>query len=237
MNRVKIAVALTIAVAAAGLTFAKGREAEVRVVHASPDAPAVDVKVNGAVAVPNLAFGSISGYASLPAGQYDVQVVPAGLNSPVVIDLTGDNAVNLFYNRDYTVVALNILSKIEPLLLVDNNNPAPRPFARVRFVHASPDAPAVDIAVAGGPVLFGNIPFKGVGDYVEVPKGFYDLEVRLAGTKTVVLPLPAVKLEGGTTYTVFAMGFAAGNPSLHAVIAVDAENPGKDNGKAKGLSK
>ena len=91
--------------------------------------------------------------------------------------------------------------------------------------------------MAGGPVLFGNIPFKGVGDYVEVPKGFYDLEVRLAGTKTVVLPLPAVKLEGGTTYTVFAMGFAAGNPSLHAVIAVDAENPGKDNGKAKGLSK
>ena len=33
--------------------------------------------------------------------------------------------------------------------------------AQARVVHASPDAPAVDVAVAGGPVLFSNVAFSG----------------------------------------------------------------------------
>jgi hypothetical protein len=213
----------------AGAAFANGgKNAKVRFVHASPDAPAVDIWVNGGVAFPELIFGEVSPYASVPAGLYDVQVVPAGATSPVVIDLTGENAVNLFYNRAYTAIALNTLANIEPLLLQDDDTPAPMPFARVRFVHASPDAPAVDVAVVGGPFLFENVAFKGVGDYVQVPAGTYNLEVRVAGTSTVALPLPAVKLDGGTTYTVYAIGFAGGAaPALTAAVSVDRENPAR----------
>ena len=40
----------------------------VRVAHLSPDAPAVDVRVNGAVAFQNLSFNEVSDYADLPAG-------------------------------------------------------------------------------------------------------------------------------------------------------------------------
>ena len=46
----------------------------VRVIHASPDAPAVDVWVNGAVAIEDLAFGSATDWIALPAGSYDVAV-------------------------------------------------------------------------------------------------------------------------------------------------------------------
>jgi hypothetical protein len=149
-----------------------------------------------------------------------------------VIDLSGDNAVNLFYNRSYTAIALNTLANIEPLLLQDDNNPAPMPFARVRFVHASPDAPAVDVKVVDGPFLFRNVSFKGVGDYMQVPAGTYNLEVRVAGTSTVALSLPAVKLDGGTTYTVYAIGFAGGgSPALTAAVSLDRENPAKSRGR------
>ena len=82
--------------------------------------------------------------------------------------------------------------------------------AKVRFVHASPDAPAVDIAVKNGPVLFTNVAFKGVGEYLPVGAGTYDLEVRLAGTSTVVLPLNGIALQAGKIYTVFARGFVGG---------------------------
>jgi LPXTG-motif cell wall-anchored protein len=96
----------------------------------------------------------------------------------------------------------------------------------VRFVHASPDAPAVDIAVAnGGPVLFSNVPFKGVGDYLPVDAGTYDLEVRVAGTETVALSVPGVALADSTVYTVFAMGLAGGEPALTAVPSMDASYP------------
>lgn len=190
----------------------------VRVVHASPDAPAVDVWVDGAQAFTNAPFKGITSYAGLTAGDHKVQVVPAGATEPTVISAT----LTLDNDKDYTVVAVGKLADIEPLVLVDNNSAPAAGKAHVRFVHASPDAPAVDIAVKGGPVIFSNVAFKGTGDYTPVDAGTYDLEVRLAGTETVALAVPGVKLDDGTVYTIFAMGLAGGEPTLTAVPSVDA---------------
>lgn len=191
----------------------------VRVIHASPDAPAVDVWADGQIAFSNAPFKGITAYASLTPGMHNFKVVPAGATEPVVIEADLD----LQNNTDYSIIALNTLDAIEPLVLVDNNAQPAAGKAHVRFVHASPDAPAVDIAVAsGGPVLFGNIPFKGVGDYLPVDAGTYDLEVRVSGTDTVALNVPGVKLEDGYVYTIFAMGLAGGTPALMAVPSVDA---------------
>lgn len=212
-----VASILVLSLATATAALAAG-EPRVRVVHASPDAPAVDVWVNGNVAFSNAPFKGITDYASLAPGTYKVQVVPTGATEPVVIDADLDLAAD----TDYTVVAVGELADIEPLVLVDNNGAPAAGKAHVRFVHASPDAPAVDIAVAGGPVLFADIPFKGVGDYLPVDAGTYDLEVRLAGTDTVALSVPGVMLDEGTVYTIFAMGLAGGEPALQAVPSVDA---------------
>jgi hypothetical protein len=204
--------------ATTAVTFAAG-DARVRVVHASPDAPAVDVLVNGQAAFTNAAFKAITDYAPLAAGSYAVAVVPTGKTEPQVISAT----LPLEAGKDYTVVALNMLANIEPLVLTDNNALPAEGKAHVRFVHASPDAPAVDIAVKGGPVVFSNVAFKGVGDYTPVDAGSYNLEVRLAGTDTVALDLPNVNLNAGTVYTVFAMGLAGGQPGLSAVMSEDAK--------------
>jgi hypothetical protein len=197
--------------------FADGHQARVRVVHASPDAPAVDVLVNDGAAFTNAPFKGITDYAALDVATYNVKVVPTGATTPVVIE--ADLALEA---KDYTVVAVGMLANIEPLVLVDNNSAPAAGKAHVRFVHTSPDAPAVDIAVAGGPVLFSNIAFKEVGDYLPVDAGTYDLEVRLAGTDTVALAVPGLALANGTVYTVFAMGLAGGEPALTAVPSVDA---------------
>jgi hypothetical protein len=202
-------------------------EARARVIHASPDAPAVDVVINDVLIPPpfeNVPFGEITDYVTVPAGVYNAKVVPTGADSPVVINAD----LNLFYNTDYTVIALDTLAgmKISPLVLVDDNSPVSVKQARLRFVHASPDAPPVDVAVVGGPILFSNIEFKGVGDYVLVPEGIYELEVRLAGTDTVALSLPGIALDRGRTYTAVAAGFATGgSPALTALLSEDSFNP------------
>jgi hypothetical protein len=217
-----VSAVLVLSLALASSAFADGHEARVRVVHASPDAPAVDVWVDGAVAFSNAPFTGITDYAKLEPATYNVQVTPTGATEPVVIEAD----LPLETQTDYTVVAVGMLENIEPLVLVDNNSAPAAGKAHVRFVHASPDAPAVDIAVAnGGPVLFANVEFKGVGDYLPVDAGTYDLEARLAGTETVALSVPGVALEAGTVYTVFAMGLAGGEPALQAVPSVDASYP------------
>ena len=213
-----ISAVLVLSLALATSALADGHEARVRVVHASPDAPAVDVWVNGSVAFANAPFQGITDYAKLEPGSYSVQVSPTGATEPIVIDANLDLATT----TDYTVVAVGMLENIEPLVLIDNNSAPAAGKAHVRFVHASPDAPAVDIAVTGGPVLFSNVAFKGTGDYLPVDAGSYDLEARLAGTDTVALSVPGVALEEGTVYTIFAMGLAGGEPALTAVPSVDA---------------
>jgi hypothetical protein len=223
MKNLALIAALVLVLATFGTAFADGHMARVRVVHASPDAPAVDVWVNDTiVAFSNAPFTGITDYAELEEGTYNVKVVPTGATEPVVIEADLD----LMAGTDYTVVAVNTLDMIEPIVLVDNNSTPAAGKAHVRFVHASPDAPSVDIAVAdGGPVLFGNVAFKEVGDYLPVDAGTYDLEVRLAGTMDVVLTVPGLSLADQTVYTVFAMGLAGGEPTLSAVPSVDAVAP------------
>jgi LPXTG-motif cell wall-anchored protein len=216
-----ISAVLVLSLALSVTAMADGHQARVRVVHASPDAPAVDVWVNGAVAFSNAPFQGITDYAALDAGSYNVQVSPTGATEPIVIDADLDLAAG----TDYTVVAVGLLADIEPLVLMDNNAAPAAGMAHVRFVHASPDAPAVDIAVTGGPILFSDIPFKGFGDYLPVAAGTYDLEARLAGTETVALSVPGVALEDGNVYTIFAMGLAGGEPALTAVPSLDAAAP------------
>ncbi|HEX9118006.1 MAG TPA: DUF4397 domain-containing protein [Anaerolineae bacterium] len=189
----------------------------VRVIHASPDAPAVDAWADGKPAFTNAAFKAITPYASLTAGAHQFQVVPAGKTTPAVISAT----LTLAADKDYSIAAIGKLANIAPLVLEDNNAAPAAGKAHIRFVHASPDAPAVDIAVKGGPVIFSNIAFKGVGNYTPVAAGTYDLEVRPAGKTDVVLAIPGVKLENGGVYTAWAMGLAGGEPKLAAVLSVD----------------
>ena len=222
---------------AAGQDSGPKGQARVRVVHASPDAPPVDILVNGTIrAFRNVTFGDVTNYASLPAGVYDFAIVPTGggLSSAVQVI----PAVNLSYYGNYTVVALNTLANFEVIPLVDTNRTTDALLypgaARLRFLHASPDAPAVDLKVAGGPFLYKNVAFKQVGDYLLVPAGKADVEVRLAGTDTVVLTVPGVQLKPGNTYTAYATGFAlGGQPRLSVVLSKDT-GPSNENRFSRG---
>jgi hypothetical protein len=170
--------------------------------------------------VANLAFPDVTDYLLVPAGDYNIKVVVAGTPGPAVIDAD----VTLDKNVAYTVAAANFVAAIEPVVFVDDiSEPAPG-MARANFVHLSPDAPAVDVRVQGGPVLFANTAFKSASTPVEVPAGTYTLEVVPAGAPgPVVLTLNNVSLSMGTVYTVFAEGLLlAPPPPLQAVFAAFA---------------
>jgi hypothetical protein len=195
--------------------------ARIRVVHASPDAPAVDICANGTAAFSNVAFPSATDYATVEEGTYQIRVVAAGSGCG------GGGVINaalpLPADTETTVVAVNTLDSIEPLVLEDDNSAPSAGNAKVRFVHASPDAPTVDITLTDGTTLFDNVAFKEVGDYIEAPAGTLDLQVRDETGTAIVLTLEDVTLEAGTVYTVYAIGLLNGTPALDALITVDNE--------------
>lgn len=200
--------------------------ADVRVLHASPDAPAVDVYLDDAIvdALTNVPFGTISGYLPIPAGDHNIKVYATGTTADPVIDAD----VTVAAGKAYTVAATGAVADIGAQVLEDE--PAPiASAAKVRVIHFSADAPAVDIATAGSSVdeaVVRGLAYPNATGYLELPGGTYDLEVRLAGETTVALPLADVTIEDGTAYSVFAVGSAAspalGGNALQAVVPLDA---------------
>lgn len=180
------------------------RDARVRVLHASPDAPRVDIFVDDQRVLKGVKFTEISPYLPLPAGEYNVKVVPSSARGDLHAAVI-DADVRLLPYRDYTVAAVNRLADIAPLVLLDRNFFAPRRRARVRVVHLSPNAPAVDVAVKNGPVVFDDIEYL-ESDYESVRPGRYTVEIRPAGSPDVVERFRLGRLEPQTIYTVFALG-------------------------------
>ena len=188
------------------------------VIHTSPDAPGVDLLVDDAVAGTNLEFPNNTGYLALTAGMRNIKVNVTGTASTVIeADLTFEK------DKSYSIFAVDSVTNIGAIVLEDNLAAPMSGNAHVRFIHLSPNAPAVDITTTAGTIVFGNKSFKEFTDFTPLAAGSYDLEVRLQGTPTAVLELPGIALEDGKIYTVFAKGFVGGNgaQALGAEIIVN----------------
>ncbi|MBK7764082.1 MAG: DUF4397 domain-containing protein [Bacteroidetes bacterium] len=190
------------------------------VVHASPNAPGVDLLVDNAkVNSAALTFPLNTGYLSINSGTRNLKVNVSGTSTTVI------NAdVPFTKNVNYSLFAVDSVSKISTVLLQDDLTTPAAGKAHVRFVHLSPDAPAVDIALVGGAVVFPNKAFKESTSFTPLDAGTYNLEVRLTGTSTVALTLPPLTLQSGKIYTVFAKGFAGGTGSQALGAEVIANN-------------
>lgn len=180
--------------------------ANVLVVHASPDAPGVDLLVdNVKVNSQPLTFPNNTGYLQITSGTRNIKVNASGTSTSVIdanLDLAADNS--------YSVFAIDSLASIRPLVLQDNLATPASGKSHVRFIHLSPNAPAVDITLSDGTVVFGDKAFSQYTPFTPLDAGTYHLQVRLAGTSTVVLDLPGITLVSGKIYTVFAKGLVGG---------------------------
>lgn len=194
--------------------------AKVLVTHASPDAPGVDLLIDNTKQNSSaLNFPDNTGYIAKAAGTRNIKVNVSGTSTTVI------NAdLMLEANKNYSVFAVDSVSKISAIVLADDLTAPASGKAHVRFVHLSPNAPAVDICVASsGAVVFGNKAFKDATAFTPLDAGNYNLDVRVAGTSTVALTLPTITLQAGKIYTVFAKGFLGGTgaQALGAQIIVN----------------
>lgn len=178
-------------------------ENRVRVMHASPDAPNVDIFVNGQAVLTDVPFFAYSDPLTLPDGTYQVAIAPAGAGTDASVfvgDLTVAGGQNL------TVAAMNFVDNFEVYAYEEDVSPVPAGLTRVRIIHASPNAPAVDIKLAGtDTVVVGGAAFTDAA-ILEVDAGTYQFDISPAGSSDVVFTTPALRFESGWSYTLVASG-------------------------------
>ena len=218
--------------------------ARVRVAHLSPDAPAVDVCItqSGAPypAQPLLAsFGSRAGlaytqvtnYLELPAGAYDVRIVLASETTCATNAVPDTNGVTLTAGLTATIGAIGTLAGAPAFRLGVFADVATvgAGKGKLRFVHASPGTPAVDVGVKDAhgnfTKLFSNVSFGNVGTsslldgngYLETSPLTATVAARVANTTTEPLAIPNVSIAAGQIKTAIAIGLLG---STHTPLSI-----------------
>jgi len=215
MPRVSLAVVLFLC---ATIAFAGTPTAQVRLGHAVPDAGALDVLFDGKIVIRDILFTNITHYLPVDVGKYAIKVVLASTNATVM-----ETDLSVSANTPYTIVATGNASKVAPAGFIDDLRSPSSGHAAARFVHLSPNAPALDVNVVGGSTLFSNVTFKQATPYIQLASGSYNITVTLHGSSTVALTLSNLKMAAGKVYSAFAEGLFGGSgmQALQAVLTLD----------------
>jgi trimeric autotransporter adhesin len=156
-------------------TFAIGcgtTHSNMRFVHASPDAPNVDLAVDGKIVASNLPFATVfpgSSYLSISAGGRLIEVRPTGTAG----DLVDASNVSFSTHKQYTVFFTGLVTQppnpppctVTPpapnqtINLVTDDNSAPQSGnIKLRVFHGSPCAPAnLDIYIVAPGTAITNL--------------------------------------------------------------------------------
>lgn len=203
-----------------------------RITHASPDAPKVDVWLDGEKALQGVDYQQSSGKLMVPAGVHTVQIeaiLPDGTTATVL----PETSLDLMENTEYNVVATGkaaLLGQGEPtsfMPAISTRDVSVIDGVRVQAIHAAPDAPTVDVFItAPNTDLMGVAPFADdlafsmASNAVEVPAGDYQIRITDANDPmTVYYDSGSVTVpEGADWVAVATQNVGAGSSPVTLVV-------------------
>lgn len=195
--------------------------AYVSIYHAIPNAPNLDIVVDGRV-INNTPFeyASYSGYLNFFTGSREIRFNVSDADNSLI-----DTTFNFEDGKAYSLFAVNQLPDVEALLVVDSAGAPVSGKAMVRFVNLSPDAPAFEVTAndAATP-LFPGRSFKQATQFHEVDADVYSFSVKTAGGSDIVVAAEDVEILPGRYYTIITRGFVnppEGNTNVLSVEVLD----------------
>jgi hypothetical protein len=221
--------------------FAANGESALRVAHAAVGVGAVDVYATAPGAdlaasapVATIAFQEGSDLLTVPPGDYQLRVTPAGDPATVVFDA---GTTTLVGGEDLLAVAVNNTTASSQAITLVVANSTDGEVAEVqdvaaegdlRVVHASPDAGPVDV-LADGAVVVANAPYEAVATLDDLPAATYDIEVRpTGGDETTTVFQADVALDAGVAADAIAIGSVADPVAIEGTeftVLVAADDP------------
>lgn len=208
--------------------------ARLRVVHASPDAPAVDVIADGAALISDLSFPDDTGIVEVPPATYQVEVAAAGQYPNAVVIPNDGSTVPLTLEAGTTtnVLAIGELANIQPLV-ADDDARSIGIYGKVRIIHASPTAGDVDIYVAApgtdistiSPTLTA-VPFAANTGFIPLDNiadtgADYEVTVTPTGSTTPAIGPLDLAFDNGDVLTVIARDAVGGGAPLDVIVLAD----------------
>ncbi len=203
------------------IRFRKSDEkSHLRILHASPDTPAVDIYINDKLISRGLAYRGFTEYMTLDSDDHNIKVFPAGKKDVAITD------ENIFIPPDsiYTVAITGLSQDTSLFTILDKKLDSKDPNkAYVRSINLSPDAPNIDFYM-NDKEIFNNVDYKNITDYTSVDPKNYTLNLKLANAEDTILTSPNANLKANKYYTVYIVGLTDEKPSLQVLIPLDGNS-------------
>ena len=211
----------------------------IRVIHAAPAVPDVDVWVlNGEPTqiLDDYDYLASDAVIDVPAGAYRLGFDINDDGTPDVVfdtpELPGDIYINLFAVNDADGnVFLNAQLPDGTFARIDPAVPG-----RVRVLHLGLSVPAVDIHVNGAdPAAIAGLEYKQTTGYVDLYSGLYDFGVSLAGTgaAAAVLTVDDFQVNPGEWTSVAAIGELGDTTNPPQILAITEDLSPIDPGNVR----
>lgn len=182
-----------------------------RFVQGSPDAPQVNLLVDGKTVASTLGYANATGYISVGVGSRHVQVVPSNGGSPIL-----DTSVSVNSSGNQTLIMTGAAASIHSVLLTDTSTTATAGDGSVRVVNAASAIATADVyvvpagtSIAGISPTIANLAFNADTGYQLVPIGSYEVLLTAPGTKNAFLDTGALNLTSSQNQTVIALNGAS----------------------------
>jgi Domain of unknown function (DUF4397) len=191
-----------------------------RFLQGSPDAPQVNLLVDGKSVATNIGYINATGYVSVKSGSRHVQVVPVSGASPVL-----DANVTINASGNQTLIISGPVASIHNVLLTDGGTTATTGDAHVRVVNASSSMGTADVyivpsgtSIAGIPPTVANLAFNSDTGYQLVPVGAYEVFMTAPQTKNAFLSTGPINLAASANQTVVGLDDPSGSGFTFTVL-------------------
>ncbi|PLT34960.1 DUF4397 domain-containing protein [Bacillus sp. V5-8f] len=199
--------------ASTGLALPEKRIATARVLLTAPDSPAMNIFINQNPVYQNVESQTISNYASLPEGCHHFNILQADKKNPAA----STPRFTILSGNIYTLLVSGSPENLHVDAIQDDPF-VPAEETKIRFAHFSLETPDLDIAVKNGDVVFQKVAFRNATDYLALTPMAVDLEVRVAGSRDVILPLERIRFEKDVSYTIYLLASKEKASQLTAIM-------------------
>jgi hypothetical protein len=199
--------------------------AQIRLAHLMPDAPLLDVYINGELSsIQPLAYTNVSGWVEVPTGQYEIAFVPAGasyeeaLMSPLTVDLAPDDWVTITASGSVEAQTAQAQAVTEEL-----DRPLFEEMAHLTVFYDVAETNAI-MVLANEDIIIPNLLIDenlGGSESLDLPAGTYNLQfVNADESQTLILSV-SIELQADTANLVTVTGSQAEPEVLVEVTEMD----------------
>lgn len=193
--------------------------AYVSLYHVSPDAPPLAIRVDdNRINFNPFEYTEHTGYLRFYTGERNLLFTPFDASNTLL-----QTNVNLEDDMLYSVFVTGTANDLEALVTEDEIPEADAGNSLVRVVHASPDAPAVDLSTTGDEPLFSDVAYRNASEFTEIPAGSTSFEITAMGGDEVIATVDNVNFLPGRVYTLLIRGYQnppAGNTNALSIQIV-----------------